>query len=387
MCERFAASCNTMILLPALLFTLWGEPARGLEEGGGFAFNGDIRHFAVATNTVYIATEEKLYQLSHDLTPVQSLTQRGVVKGGGRLEDAQFYRVSESDERNATFRVNVLLPFVENETLISCGVIDTGCGYCEVLDLKNISNLLYREDIQVGPLLHSNASVGLLVNVEKTETVTETYILTAKQQDGEDTSPTTGCSTGSDAVNLHNTNDKQKGLIFSKIGEFSDTSFKHKGSVEFVDGFQINSIIYLFSNVPSGARSNRVRLIWLEGKTGKVQTLRSLRGATLSVSDGGEGGSRLRASSVIPGGPPVLWSGVFSVDGGQANTELLLFDISPDLSGQTDEDPDFCSLSCGKSKPTVGPEFIFILKVTTIKIQGTLFETFKTRLYYTTLLD
>ncbi|XP_008289342.1 plexin-C1-like, partial [Stegastes partitus] len=64
-----------------------------------------------------------------------------------------------------------------------------------------------------------------------------------------------------------------------------------------------------------------------------------MRGATLSASDGE--GSRLLASSVIPGEQPVLWSGVFSVDGGESNTELLVFDISPDVRGQTDSDPDF----------------------------------------------
>ncbi|GLD64976.1 plexin-C1-like protein [Lates japonicus] len=134
-----------MILLPGLLFILWGEAARCLGEDGGFTFDGDLRHFAVATNTVYIATEEKLYQLNHDLTLVQSLTLRGIFKGGNQQpDDVSFYRVSETASWNATFRVNVLLPFVENDTLISCGVIDKECGYCEVLDLMNISNLLHR---------------------------------------------------------------------------------------------------------------------------------------------------------------------------------------------------------------------------------------------------
>ncbi|GLD48153.1 plexin-C1-like protein [Lates japonicus] len=58
----------------------------------------------------------------------------------------------------------------------------------------------------------------------------------------------------------------------------------------------------------------------------------------------------LLASSVIPGGPSVLWSGVFSVDGGQSNTELLVFDISPDLTGEDDSDPDFCSVCSKKTR-------------------------------------
>ncbi|XP_039647716.1 plexin-C1-like [Perca fluviatilis] len=339
-----------MIVLPALLFILWGEEARCLEENGGFTFDGDLRHFAVATNTVYIATAETLYQLSHDLTLVQSLTQRGILKGGCQM-DAQFSRVSETDERNATFSVNMLLPFVENKTLISCGVIE--CGYCEVLDLKNISNVQYMENIQVGSPRRSSASIGFLVNVE--ETTTETYILTAIQQ-YEVKSTKSSCSWKSEAVQLRNTNHKQYGTIFSEISEFSTDVIKRcpQGNAEYVDGFQISLTIYLFSNLPSSDTSNRVRLIWLEGKTDKAQTLRSLRGATLSISDGGRG-SRLLASSVIPGGPPVLWSGVFSVDGGPTDTELLLFDISPPLTGGTDEDPDFCSV-CSTDRIRLPPK-------------------------------
>lgn len=338
-----------MILLPGLLFILWREPAQCLAAGGRFVFNGDIRQFAVAANTVYVATEVTLYQLNHDLTLVRNVTQRGVLKGASEPSDAQFYRTSATDVFNATFLVNVLLPFVENGTLISCGLTDNECGYCEVLDLRNISNVLYAEPIQVGPPRSSGASISFLVNVEKTSN--ETYILTGIQQH-EGKSTKTSCSSGSDAVNLHNTNNNQRGSIFSVIGDFSNPAFKSKGNVQFVDGFQIDLIIYLFSNVPSG-RSNKVRLIWLEGKTGKVQTLKSLRGATLSVSGGGEG-SRLLASSVIAGGAPVLWSGVFSVDGGQTNTELAVFDISPDLTGNTDADPDFCSACSSKSTQTVG---------------------------------
>ncbi|XP_027140848.1 plexin-C1 [Larimichthys crocea] len=298
--------------------------------------------------TVYIATQEKLYQLSHDLILVRSVTQRGILTGGASPFDEQFHRVSETDKRNATFSVNILLPFVENGTVISCGLTDNECGYCELLDPKNISNVLYREHILVEPPWSRSESVGFLVNVEKTVGQTETYILTAIQQ-GESTK--TNCSPGSDAVNLHNTNDKQTEGIFSLSGESTISRLTSKPNVEFVDGFQINSIIYLFSNLPSKDKPNKVRLIWLEGKTGKSYTLRSLRGATLSISDGGEG-SRLVASSVIPGGPPVLWSGVFSVDGAQANTELVLFDISPDLTGDTDKDPDFCSTCTDKPKLT-----------------------------------
>ncbi|KAI4791238.1 hypothetical protein KUCAC02_034126, partial [Chaenocephalus aceratus] len=306
-----------MILLPILLSSLWGEPSRCLEEDGGFTTEKNIRHFAVATNTVYIAAEENLYQLNHDLTLVQNLTLRGILTGGHLNNDARFYRGSVTNELNATFSVNILLPFVMNGTLVSCGVIE--CGYCEVLDLKNISNVLYREHIQVGSPLRNSASVGFLVNEEGKHA----YILAALQQD-ETKSTGSSCPTGSEAVHLHNTNHIQRGYIFSTVGEHNTHVIKREGSVEFVDGFQINSIIYLFSNLPS---SNTPLRGW-----------RERRKTPLFLCD--------------PGGAPVLWSGVFSVDGGKTNTELLLFDISPDLNMTADADPDFCSVCPVDKKKT-----------------------------------
>ncbi|XP_023278776.1 plexin-C1-like [Seriola lalandi dorsalis] len=350
-----------MILLPGLLFILWGEPGRCRGEDGGFTFDGDIRHFAVATNSVYIATEERLYQLSHNLTVVQSLTQRGFMKDGAIPPvEEHFYRVSEVALWNATFSVNVLLPFVENGTLISCGVTDDNCGYCEVLDLMNISKLVHRESIHVGPLRRSSASVSVLVTVEKSPTQRHFYILTAIQKNHQEHSGPSRCRSSTQTLNLQNTDEKQSGGIFSFNDDHSRSSFKSKGDVEFVDGFQISSTLYLLSNVPSGSKSNKVRLIWFEGKTNKIETVKSLRGATLSVSEGGGDGNRLLASSLIPGGPPVLWSGVFSVDEGQLNTELVVFDISPDLSGEADADPDFCSDCNTKQtvKKTLKPEAV-----------------------------
>lgn len=337
-----------MILLLALLSVLWGEPGLCLEEDGGFTFDGDIRQFAMIANTLYIATEERLYQLSHDLTLLNSLTQRGIVKTGNQQDDVQFYRVSDTAEWNATFSINVLLPFTRNASLISCGVTEDDCGHCEILDLKNISKLLYREHIQVGPLKSSSGSVSFLVDVKEKK---ETYILTAIQKNG---TVETRCPCDSKTINLHNTDNKQGGGIFSLTDGASGThGIKSKGDVEFVDGFQINSTIYLFSNVLS-AQTNRVRLIWLKGEKSKPDTVKSLRVATLSVSDGES--SRLVASSVMPGEQPVLWSGVFSVDGGDTDTKLMVFDISPDYSRNTDRDPDF--YTSVPSEVTVTPKIL-----------------------------
>ncbi|XP_076732078.1 plexin-C1 isoform X1 [Maylandia zebra] len=326
-----------MILLLALLSVLSGELGLCQKEDEGFTFDGDIRQFVVTPNLLYIATEERLYQLSHDLTLINSLTQRGILKTGNQQDDVQFYRVSDTAEWNATFSINVLLPFTKNDSLISCGVTDDDCGHCEILDLKNTSKLLHREHIQVGPLKRSSRSVSFLVDVKK-KTQADTYILTAIQQNTEKPE-NNKCGINRQTVNLQDADDKQGGGIFSLTDGASGTpGIKSKGDVEFVDGFQINSTIYLFSNALS-AQTNRVRLIWLEGEKSKTDTLKSLRGATLSVSDSQS--SRLVASSVIPGEQPVLWSGVFSVDGGDTDTQLMVFDISPDYSRNTDRDPDF----------------------------------------------
>ncbi|XP_029969918.1 uncharacterized protein LOC115404654 [Salarias fasciatus] len=310
-----------MVLLLGLLLILCGAPSLCLEEDTSFLLDGDIRHLAVDSNTVYIATEEKLYQLNHDLTPVHSLTLRGVLNP----DTEDFYRVPAAADWNATFRVNILLPFEKNQSVISCGVIDGACGYCEILDLNNISNILHKENFQVGPAKRSSASVAFLVTLKKNQSLSDSYILTAIQQDG---SGEEKCPSDSGTVNLHNTEDTSTGGIFSLNEASGIPTIESKGNLEFVDGFQINSIICLLANEPSDAENHRVRLFRLKNNVKKRETLKSLRGATLS-----DAGSRLLASSVVPGGLRMLWSGVFSVDGGQTNTQLLLFDITPDFFG------------------------------------------------------
>ncbi|XP_019947930.2 plexin-C1 [Paralichthys olivaceus] len=335
-----------MILMPALLFILWGAAVRCRGQDGGLTFDGDIRHYAVATNTVYVATDERLYQLSHDLTLVRNVTQRGVLKVQ-QLDQVQFHRVSETASSNATLRINVLLPFVENDVLISCGVTDDRCGHCEVLKLMDISILNYSETIQLGPLWHSKASVAVLVKVKNSPSESNTFILTAvQQQKGQNVS----CTSDSKTVTLQNSNHQQVGGIFSLNEEHDSPSIIRVGDVDFVDGFQISSTIYLLSNVPSGEQNNRIRLIWLKAEGSKSKTFKSLRGATLRISEA-EDGHRLVASSVMPDAQRVLWSGVFSVDAGLTNTELFVFDIGPDFTEDTYIDPDFCNLC--KDPPSV----------------------------------
>lgn len=327
-------------MLLVLLLVLLAQPVLCQEKDGGYNFDGDIRQFTVATDTVYVATDERLYQLSHDLTLIQTLTLRGILGSADLQENALFERVSESDKRNATLSVHVLLPFVNNDTLINCGVLDNECGYCELLELRNISNMLYRELILVGPPRRSNASVAILVNVtsDSVASSSETYILTAARKNT--TQEHSKCPSGSDVVYLHNTNNNQKGSIFSVSGESGNPDIKFKYNVEFVDGFQVGAAIYLFCNLPN--TTNEVRLLWLKGETGKVATLKTVRGGTLNVPDAGNS-IKLLASSLVPGETPVLWVGVFTAEKGGGKTQLVLFDISTDLNDRTQEDPNFCS--------------------------------------------
>lgn len=330
-------------MLLALLLVLLAQPVLCQKKDDRYNFDGDIRQFAVATDTVYVATDERLYQLSHDLTLIQTLSLRGILGTADRQENALFERVSESDEQNATFGVHVLLPFVNNNTLISCGVLDNDCGYCELLELRNISNMLHRELIPVGPLRRSNASVAILVNVTSDSVASspETYILTAVQKNTNEED--SKCPSLLDVVNLHNTNNNQRGYIFSRWIDAGNSMMGFSARVEFVDAFQVGGSIYLFCNLPK--KTNEVRLLWLKGETGKVDTLKTVQGGTLSVPDAGNS-IKLLASSLVPGETPVLWVGVFTAEKGGAKTQLVLFDISTDLDMRTQKDPNFC-FGCG----------------------------------------
>lgn len=337
-----------LVLVTGLVFILWGAPC----WGGVFEFVGDIRHYAVASNSVYVATEDGLYQLSHDLRLIRSVTQRGVLVKAEKVEDDRFSRVPVPGGADATFRVNVLLPYVEDDALFTCGVTDNECGYCEVRDMVNISKITHSETFQVGPPWRKSASVAFLVSVQTTRR-NETFILSAVEQ--QEKARTKSCTTGSEAVTLHNTQKGQFGEIFSPNEELGGPVIERRNisvAVQFVDGFQIDWIIYLFFNQPSKGKSNSVRLIWLEAKKSKSETLKSLRGAILTVSEDEEG-STLLASSAVPGGPRVLWSGVFSLGEGQTNTQLALFDIGPDLTLQTNADPVLCVACKGNEKAEV----------------------------------
>ncbi|XP_019751925.1 plexin-C1 isoform X1 [Hippocampus comes] len=350
-----------LLLSTPLVCLLWPQVVQCQEEatGGRFIVDGDIRHFVATLDGVYIATDERLYQLSRGLRLVYAVNQTGILTG--KSDTALFSRVT-GDSWNDTLSVTVLVPFVENGTLISCGVTDNVCSYCELLALANISTVLHREHIPVGPYRRISASVAFLVAVQRA--TRDFYIMTAIQQRKDETPPSM-CASFTEAVYIHDTDNKHDGGIFSFSGDGSHPLFKSSGDVDFMDGFQINSVIYLFANVLSSQPGgNRVRLIWLQAKTKKADTMKSLRGASLVIP--GKKGSRLVASSAVSPGPPsTLWVGVFNVDLDPSSTQLALFDISPDLKITTDEDPDFCStVKCSRQNFAVKvPKVLQPLKV------------------------
>nr|XP_061809456.1 plexin-C1-like [Nerophis lumbriciformis] len=323
-----------MLLLLLSICLLWP----GAETTGrNFTVDGEIRHLVATDDTLYVATEDKLYQLKRDLTLVYTLNQKGVLTGN--IDKAVFSRVTDGDPWNTTFSVNVLLPV--NGMLISCGVTNE-CGYCEVLALDDISTTVHNETILVGSKKRKSTSVAFLPATPRANP--EFYILAATQQrKGEDPQ----ICENPKAVYLHNSGMGQD--IFSFGGDGTNPSIESNKDVDFLDGFQINSTIYLFANVLDPTRGNdRVRLVWLTAKAKKLATFKSLRGAYFSVPKG----CRLAASSAVSPGlsSAVLWAGIFHADSDARGTQLLLFDISPPLDPYPYTDRDFCSPTCGAQK-------------------------------------
>lgn len=324
-----------MKLMLLLQLAVLARPAP-CQEDGGYNFGQEIRQFALAADHVYVATDDRLHQLSHDLRLNQTVRLRTSVKRAGTI----LVPGTQADEGSATFRVHVLLPFVSGRNLITCGVTDDDCGYCELLDLLDISRVLYREQILVGPWWRSNASVAILVNVtSRNSAESEAYILTAVQQLSQPIE--VRCPNNIGVLNLLNADNGQRGGIFSPVSQSANAMVGYKGNlnVDFVDGFQVGAVIYLMFNHHNG--TNEVRLLWFEGNNGKPDSLKNIWGGILSAADAGKSHTKVMASSLVPGATPVLWASIFAIDGEETNTQLVLFDIGSDLKGRTDRDTDF----------------------------------------------
>ncbi|XP_048013393.1 plexin-C1-like [Megalobrama amblycephala] len=264
--------------------------------GDDVNFDGDIKDFVVGKSKLFVLTDHRLHQMRLDLSEEK-----------------------RKDINNATHqnRVNILVPFDDNDTLITCGTLTN--GYCEVLDLSDITKSIYYESgISVGPR-QNKKSVAFIAGPS-----TSRYLLVGKKDDdGKPPYP---------VVNLWNTLQSQFGEIFSIIDTTSTPFIQSTASdVEFVDGFQrvSPSESYLFLNAKIDSES-KVLVLWMDSsKDKKIEIFKSLQAATIQCCND-KARPELVASTVIPSVNGVIWAGVFSAQNQQdpENTALALYDIS-----------------------------------------------------------
>ncbi|KAK7130098.1 hypothetical protein R3I93_019664 [Phoxinus phoxinus] len=258
-------------------------------------FDGDIKDFVVGKSKLFVLTDHRLHQMRLDLSEEK-----------------------RKDITNATHqnRVNILVPFDYNNTLITCGTFTD--GYCEVLDLNDITKTIYYESISVGPK-QNEKSVAFIEGPS-----TGRYLLVGKKD--EQTKPPYP------VVKLWNTFQSQIGGIFSNIEDGSTPFIQSTaGDVEFVDGFQrvSPSESYLFLNAKTDSE-RKVHVLRMDSnKRKKTEIFKSLQAATIECCND-KARPVLVASTVIPSGNGVIWAGVFSAEDQQdpENTALALYDIS-----------------------------------------------------------
>uniref|UniRef100_A0A8C1J1H6 Sema domain-containing protein n=1 Tax=Cyprinus carpio TaxID=7962 RepID=A0A8C1J1H6_CYPCA len=258
-------------------------------------FDGDIKDFVVGDSKLFVLTDHRLHQMRRDL-----------------------YEEKTKDITNATDhnRVNILVPFDANGTLITCGTFKE--GYCEVLDINNITNSIHYE---------SNLLVGPKQDEKYVAFIAGRYLLVGKKDD--DAKPQ---DTRYSVVSLSNTLESQPGGIFSKITKGSYAIIQSTvRDVEFVDGFQRDSPSesYLFLNTKTD-NERKVLVLWMNSaKEKKMDIIKSLQSATIRCCS-----DKVRpvlvACTVIPSVNGVIWAGVFSAQNQQdpENSALALYDIS-----------------------------------------------------------
>ncbi|XP_058628373.1 plexin-C1-like [Onychostoma macrolepis] len=281
-------------------------------------FDGDIKDFVVGNSKLFVLTDHRLHQMRHD------------------LNEEKRKDITDAPHHN---RVNILVPFEANGTLITCGTFKY--GYCEVLDINDITNSIYYEsDILVGPQ-QNEKSVAFIAG---------SYLLVGKKEDD---------AKAQDArysvASLWNTLQSQPGGIFSRTAEGSDAIIQSTvRDVEFVDGFQrvSPSESYLFLNAKTDSE-RKVLVLWMNSsKVKKIDIIKSLQAATIRCCS-----DKVRpvlvASTVIPSVNGVIWAGVFSAQNQQdpENSALALYDIS-NVQGRV---KGFCAIGekpCGSESGT-----------------------------------
>ncbi|XP_016139306.1 plexin-C1-like [Sinocyclocheilus grahami] len=261
-------------------------------------FDSDIKDFVVGKGMLFVLTDHRLHQMSHDL----SEEKRKII--------------TDATEHN---RVNILVPFDANSTLITCGTLKD--GYCEVLDINDITNSIYYEsNILAGPR-QDEKSVAFIAG-----TGSSRYLFVGKKDDDAKAQ-----DTRYSVVTLWNTLQSQYGGIFSKIAEGSDAIIQSTvRDVEFVGGFQrvSPSESYLFLNAKSGSE-RKVLVLWMNSSKGKKRDIiKSLQAATIRCCSD-KARPVLVACTVIPSVNSVIWAGVFSAQNQQdpENSALALYDI------------------------------------------------------------
>ncbi len=252
-------------------------------------FDSDIKDFVVGNSKLFVLTEHRLHQMRHDLY---------------------------EEKRKDITRVNIVVPFDANGTLITCRTFED--GYCEVLDINDITNSIHYE---------SNILVGLRQNGKSVAFIAGKFLLVGKKD--EDAKPQDSLFS---VVTLWSTSDSQPGGIFTTTAEGSDAIIQSTvRDVEFVDGFQrvSPSESYLFLNAETDSES-KVLVLWMNSsKEKKLDIIKSLQAATIRCCS-----DKVRpvlvASTVIPSDNGVIWAGVFSAQNQQdpENSALALYDIS-----------------------------------------------------------
>ncbi|XP_026089133.1 plexin-C1-like [Carassius auratus] len=261
-------------------------------------FDGYIKDFVVGNSKLFVLTDHRLHQMRHD------------------LYEEKRKDITKAPDLNT---VNILVPFDANGTLITCGTFEE--GYCEVLDINDITNITYCEsNILVGPKWNEKY-VAFIAGTSSSR-----YLVVGKK--GHDKSAQDRYS----VVTLWNTLDSQPGGIFSKIIQGSYAIIESTlRDVEFVDGFQrvSPSESYLFLNTKTENERKVLVLRMDSSKERKSEILKSLQASTIRCCS-----DKVRpvlvASTVIPSVNDVIWAGVFRAQNQEdpENSALALYDIS-----------------------------------------------------------
>ncbi|XP_073724086.1 plexin-C1-like [Misgurnus anguillicaudatus] len=258
-------------------------------------FDGDIRDFVVGNSKLFVLTDRRLHQMTNNLS------------------------VEKTKDFNATHpnSVTLLVPFEANGTLITCAT--SNGGYCEVLDLNNITNRIYWEAKSSVPQANEK-SIAFIVDSNPNKIHNGAYLLVGRKN----------------FVALWSTLDSQPGSLFSPS---DDGSHQLRRYVEFIDGFQIIllKLSYLFLNAKTESGRQAFALRLNNAKRKKKDILKSITGTMLKCCSD-ESRPVLIASALISSDKAVIWTGVFSAQNDLEDTALAVYD----LSNVDDKGKDFC---------------------------------------------